>query len=91
LRGVSFAAVNSRKRLCAHGHSLIDPANVYRHHGSRRTCRRCNATAVARYKSRRMALDSQPSAGATSHRQNPETLPAGQIRAAIGHRMGGSQ
>jgi hypothetical protein len=54
LRGISFSAVNARKSSCVHGHSLIDPKNVYRQGGQRRQCRRCNSTAVARYKVRKL-------------------------------------
>lgn len=58
LRGESFSAVNARKRRCIHGHSLADPANVYRQGGKRRQCRRCNLEAATRYRSRRKAQDS---------------------------------
>jgi HNH endonuclease len=51
LRGISFAAVNSRKTTCIHGHPL-EGLNVYRQGGKRRQCRRCNLAAVTRYRSR---------------------------------------
>jgi hypothetical protein len=44
---------NASKIACDHGHEF-NHANTYRHNG-RRSCRRCNADAVNRYKQRRRA------------------------------------
>lgn len=49
--GESPAARNARKTHCKHGHPF-DQQNTYNDNGSR-SCRRCNADAVARYVARK--------------------------------------
>lgn len=86
LRGISFAAVNARKRTCIHGHSLTDPTNVYRQGGQRRQCRKCNASAVGRYKLRRKSQSSS-SNGASLRQPGHRAFESGALPGRI---VGGS-
>jgi hypothetical protein len=53
-RGSSASAKNALKTHCANGHEFSD-ANVYRTPRGSRQCRRCNLSAVVKYKARRAA------------------------------------
>lgn len=52
LRGDGIQARNARKSHCVNGHPF-DEANTYINPRGNRTCRRCNADAVARLKQRK--------------------------------------
>ncbi|MFT3673156.1 HNH endonuclease signature motif containing protein [Aestuariivirga sp.] len=90
LRGISFSAVNARKRSCIHGHSF-DDANTYRHGGRRRQCRRCNAAAVTRYKSRSKARDQLQGRQRIQQAKNSVSPPARQSGAGSGTSYGGQR
>lgn len=59
LRGEGCCAQHARKTVCAHGHSLTDPANV-RMDGTKRTCRACGRRTSAAYIARKRSKAPQP-------------------------------
>ncbi len=54
LRGSSFSAKNSRKKLCEHGHEMNE-ANTYIRPDGNRDCRVCGRERARRYRSKRSA------------------------------------
>ena len=83
LRGVSFSAVNARKSACDCGHPF-DDRNTYTQGGRRRQCRRCNLSAVTRYKSRQRLQDSQAASGRSQTVQNRKHAPRAKFESLRG-------